>query len=551
MQREQLVKTSYWPADTSEPLLDVTLGQLLRQVAAEVPDRRALVDGAKTEGTPRSWTYRELLGTAERIARVLLTHFQPGERVAVFAPNCPEWVLLQHGLHLAGLILVPMNPAYRQSEAEAIIEGSGAVGIFYVDNFRNNDIRATIAALQVQKPSLRTAVSLKDWDTFFAVVDEAVVLPDIKPDDILQLQYTSGTTGVPKGACLHHRGALNTSRFVAQRAGFPEGGIWLNAMPMFHIGGAAVTHMGCLSQRGTYVLQPGFDPAEVLELVERERANAMLVVPTMILALLEHPDFSRRRLDSIKTILTGAAVVPATLVHRTKKAFNCDLSILFGQTELNGVCSQTSIHDSVEDQSETLGKPLPQSEVAILDSETGEVQPLGVPGEICVRGYQTMRGYFGLPEATQKCIREDGWLRTGDMGTMDERGYLRIAGRLKDMIIRGGMNIYPREIEDVLFDHPAIGQVSVVAVPDEKWGEVVGAVIVPAADTAELPVLELHNYCRERLSAHKTPVLWYAVTQFPLTPSGKIQKFILQDQIARGELPALVWERPASSRDAG
>lgn len=542
---------SYWPADTSEPLLDLTLGQLLRQVANEVPDRLALVDASTEVGSRRSWTYRELLAASEQTARALLTHFSVGERVAVCAGNCAEWVLLQHGMHLAGLILVPLNPAYRHKEVEQILEASGAAGIVYQDRYRDNDIGGIVNTLRGKLKNLREAVRLADWETFLGAADANLTLPEIQPGDILQLQYTSGTTGVPKGAILHHRGAVNTSRFVARRAGFPEGGVWLNAMPMFHIAGPVVTEIGTIASRGTYVLMPGFDPGRMLELIEQERANATLIVPTMILALLDHPDFAKRKLDSLTTILSGAAAVPAALVNRAKIAFGCEFSILFGQTELNGVVSQTRITDSVEDQSETLGQPLPQAEVAILDPDTREVLPLDQPGEICVRGYQNMLGYYGLQEATRQCITDDGWLHTGDMGTMDSRGYLRIAGRLKDMVIRGGMNLYPREIEDALFDHPSVAQVSVIGVPDEKWGEVVAAVIVPKSDAGKLSILDLHNFCRERLASHKTPALWFIVENFPMTPTGKIQKFVLRKMIVSGELKPTEWERPQSPKAEG
>ena len=542
------LQVSHWPADTSEPLLEMCLGALLRQVASEVPDRVALVDASAPAAQRRRWTYSELLHQAEQVARTLLAHFAPGDRIAVCAPNRPEWVLLQHGLHLAGMVLVPLNPAYRLDEIDTILGSSGAVGLIHVDRYRDNDIAAIADTLRKRRGKLRETIRFADWDAFLSGANPEQALPPVAPGDILQLQYTSGTTGVPKGAILHHRGAINTSRFVAQRAGFPDGGVWLNAMPMFHIAGPVVTGIGTLAMRGTYVLMPGFEAAAMLEAIESEGANASLIVPTMIMALLEHADFARRKLDSMRTILTGAAVVPVALVHRTKAAFGCEISILFGQTELNGVVSQTRLDDPVEDQSETLGRPLPHSEVAILDPETGAVQQIAATGEICVRSYQNMRGYYGLDEATQQCIGEDGGLHTGDMGSMDARGYLRIAGRLKDMVIRGGMNLYPREIEDVLFGHPSVAQVSVVGVPDERWGEIVAAVILPADPSCALPVLDLHHYCRERLSAHKTPALWFVVEGFPLTPSGKIQKFVLQQQIAAGKLRPLDWERPATAK---
>ncbi len=537
------LQTSYWPIDESEVLVRSTLGDLLRSAAAEAPDHVALVDVGDGVEPRRAWTYRELLAACERTAHALLARFAPGERVALCAPNCAEWVLLQHGLHLAGLVLVPINPAYRKSEIEVILRSSGAVGLIHVDRYRSNDLAGIAANLRADLPDLRETIRIADWEHDLVEADPQGILPAIRPEDVLQLQYTSGTTGVPKGARLHHLGAVNTSRFVAHRAGFPEGGVWLNAMPLFHIAGAVVTQIGTIARKGTYVLMPGFEAGRFLELIESERPDVSLIVPTMILAALEHPDLATRRCDSLRTILSGAATVPAALVHRVRQAFGCEFSILFGQTETNGVFSQTRLDDLAEDQSETLGRPLPQIEVAIMNPETGDVEPIGVAGEICIRGYQSMYGYYGLEEATRQTIREDGWLRTGDVGTMDGRGYLRIAGRLKDMIIRGGMNLYPREIEDALFDHPDVGQAAVVGVPDEKWGEIVAAVVIPAPHVRDLPVAELHRWCREKLAVHKTPALWIAVEALPLTASGKVQKFVLQEQITRGELRPVHWAK--------
>jgi fatty-acyl-CoA synthase len=545
---------SYWPADTSEELLELTLGDLLRATAAEVPDRVALVEGVADPAARRRWTYAELLADAERVARALLGRFAPGERVAVYAANCPEWVLLQHGMSLAGILMVPLNPAYKAAEVRDMLAGCEAAGIVHADRFRDNDMAAVVAGLELGH--LRERMPLSDLAALLAAADPAAEminteLPAVAPDDPLQIQFTSGTTGSAKGALLHHRGVVNTCRYVALRAGFPEGGVWINAMPMFHIGGAAVTAIGCLSRRGTYVLAPGFDPAGTLELVESEGGNAMLVVPTMLQALLEHPDAATRDLSSIRTILSGAAAVPAALVTRTKRQLGCDFTILFGQTEINGVVCQTSIDDALADQVDTLGRPLPHAEVTIADPVTGEVLPLGEAGEIRVRGYQNMRGYHGQPEATRATLDEQGWLHTGDLATMDERGYLRIAGRLKDMIIRGGMNLYPREIEDVLFDHPDVAQVSVIGVPDPEWGEVVGAIVVPRDRHRPPRPEDLDQHCRARLAAHKAPRLWYLVDEFPLTPSGKIQKFRLRQMAGNGEITPAVWNRtPAGNHRA-
>jgi fatty-acyl-CoA synthase len=444
-------------------------------------------------------------------------------------------------MSLAGLLLVPLNPAYKAAEVEVVVRSSRAAGIFYAVDYRGNDLAAIAAQALAKVEHLREAVPIADFAGFLASGDPSIPLPCVTSDQLLQIQYTSGTTGVPKGALLHHQGVVNTSRYVAERAGFPPGGVWINAMPMFHIAGSAVTEIGCLSQQGTYVLAPGFDPGSMLELIESERGNASLLVPTMILAMLGHPEFGSRDLSSMVTVLSGAAAVPAALVRRTREQLGCQFTILFGQTEINGVVTQTRIDDDISDQAETLGQPLPHVEVKVVDPADGAVLPLGDPGEICVRGYQTMQGYYGLPQATAAAIEPDGWLHTGDLGSMDERGYLRIAGRLKDMIIRGGMNIYPREIEDVIFDHERVAQVSVVGVPDQRWGEVIAAVIVPSDPSDPPAAAELNAFCRARLAAHKAPLLWFFVTEYPLTPSGKVQKFKLAQSIAAGEIAPDPW----------
>ncbi|MGJ7511199.1 AMP-binding protein [Variovorax sp. GT1P44] len=532
-------RPSSWPADTSQDLLDVTLGDLLRQVASEVPDRIALVEGTPVPSERRRWSYRELLEGAESAARALLGRFAPGERVAVWAPNCAEWIFLQHGASLAGIVLVTVNPAFLPDELEHVLRTSGASGIFHVDVYRKNDMKVGVEAVRQRLPQLRHAISFSSWDGFIAQAQPDVQLPRVAPGDTVQIQYTSGTTGFPKGACLHHRGIVNASRFVALRAEFPVGGVWINAMPLFHVGGCAVTEIGALAQRGTFVLLPAFDAGQMLEILESERGSIALLVPTMILAMLEHPDCKHRDLSSLKTVLSGAAVVPAALVRRTMEAFDCEFSILFGQTEGNGVFTQTRLTDSPLQQSETVGTPLPHLEMKIGDSLSGEILPAATPGEICVRGYQAMTGYWDMPEATAMALRDGGWLHTGDLGLMDTQGYLRVTGRLKDMIIRGGENIYPREIEEVLAGHPAVGDATVIGVPDERWGEVVVAIIRPAAPQSPPPEDALRAWCRERLASYKTPVVWHFVDAFPLTASGKIRKHVLREQLLSGELATL------------
>jgi fatty-acyl-CoA synthase len=529
---------SYWPADGGTPLLDTSVAQLLRDAAAAVPDRLALIDAVPDPALRRTWTYAEFLAVAERVARALQTRCRRGDRVAVYAPNCAEWLIIQHGVSLAGMVLVPVNPAYRHAELEYVLSQSRAAVVFHADSYRGFDIAAAVARAKETVGREFASVSISGFDAFLDSGDPALPLPVIDPGDPVQIQYTSGTTGFPKGALLHHLGIVNASRFVFQRADATDGVVCINSMPMFHIGGGAVTGIGTLSQRGTYVVMPGFDAGLQLELTETYRGTTMLLVPTMLLAVLDHPDRTRRDLSSVQTVLSGASFVPAGLVRRTKAELDCGFSILFGQTEMHGVISQTATTDSPEDQSRTIGRPLPQAEVRIVDPETDETAPLGASGEICVRGYQTMHSYFELPDATAAAITADGWLHSGDLGAMDERGYLTITGRLKDMIIRGGVNIYPREIEDLLTSHPKVAEAVVLGVAHPTWGETVNAAIRPVDPDEPPSPDELRAFCRERLAAFKTPANWFIVDTLPATPTGKIQKFVLRDRIDAGELVA-------------
>ncbi|HMD12278.1 MAG TPA: AMP-binding protein, partial [Marmoricola sp.] len=416
------------------------------------------------------------------------------------------------------------------------VKQSGAVALFCVSSYRDFDMRGLATTVQQKLPSLREVVAMEDWDAFLASGDPALELPEVGPYDMIQVQYTSGTTGFPKGAMLHHMGLCNEATFVAERAGMSDGGVYINAMPMYHIGGGAVTSFGAWAKRGTFVILPGFDPGTILEALETYAGTHTLVVPTMLIAMLDHPDLARRDLSSLQTILSGAASVPASLVRRTMKTLDCQFSILFGQTETHGVVSQTRVTDTPEDQADTVGQPLPQLELKIADVVSGEPVPIGTQGEICCRGYQNMRGYYDMPEATAATIDGDGWLHMGDIGTMDERGFLRVTGRVKDMIIRGGLNLYPAEIEAALLDHPAIENVAVIGVPDEKWGEQVGAVLRLRAGFDQPTVGELAEFLRDQIAPHKVPVYWTYVDALPMTSTGKTQKFVLRDQAAGGDL---------------
>lgn len=534
---------SYWSPQGVGVPREVTVGDLLREAREAAPDRVAVIEETSDGTTPcRTWTYAELLEEAERAAVSLLSRFDPGDKVAVWAPNTGTWIVLQQALALAGLVSVPLNPAYRERELVYALNQSGARGLFYSEGHRGFDMESMVQQLRAECPDLQDTCCLRDWSDFVDGAQDDVALPEVAPRDPLAILYTSGTTGQPKGAYLHHMGVVNQAHLVTQRAGLSDGGVWVNAMPLYHMAGCGVTSLGVISQYGTHVVMPEFDPGEMLRIFEVHGGTHSLLVPTMLIALLEHPDLGRRRLDSIETIMSGASAVPADLVRRTTTTLNCRFSILFGQAETHGVITQTGVGDSAEDQSSTIGQPLPWIEVRVADVDTGAVVPTGDHGEICCRGYQNMLEYYRMPEATAATIDEDGWLHTGDLGAMDDRGFLQITGRLKEMIIRGGLNIYPREIEDVLFAHPAVAEVAVVGIPDERWGEQVAAVI-RLTDGAEPPApQDLKEFCAARMARFKAPASWFFVDGYPLTPTGKVQKFALTDLIASGQLSSSVRE---------
>jgi acyl-CoA synthetase (AMP-forming)/AMP-acid ligase II len=509
------VTRAEWPADDSEPLLELTTGQLLRDAAAQVPERDALVT------KDRRWTYAQLLDDAERQARALASRFAPGERIAAYANNLPEWVILEFAAGLAGLTVVTVNPALRERELTHVLGKSQAAGVLMVDEYRGTDMKAMLA--KVKPPSVRHVFR------FGEELDGDADLPTTKPTDPALILFTSGTTGLPKGAVLRHRGIVNNAGLTHARMGLQPGFTQLTPMPLFHTAGCAMAVIGTICHQGTLVLPPYFDPALMLELIARERPQVTGGVPTMLIAMLEHPDFATTDVSSIEVLVSGGAVVPPALVTRVELAFKAPLSIVFAQTESSPVITQTAPTDSASDRANTLGTPLPRTAVKIVDPATGATAGHDEVGEICTRGYHVMTGYLDDPEATKAAIDEDGWLHTGDLGSMDKRGYCRIGGRLKDMIIRGGMNIYPSEIEQVLFEHPDVADVAVVGIPDEKWGEQVVAFIRPAEGRTPDPDT-LHAYCREQLAPHKTPRFWEFVDAFPMTGSGKVQKFALREQ---------------------
>jgi fatty-acyl-CoA synthase len=526
---------AYWASPEQAELWNETIGQMMDRVAAGHPDRLALVFAAP-EGVAQTWTYRQIVADSERAAKALLARFRPGENIAVWSPNCAEWVLLQHAAARAGIRLVTINPSYLEREVTYVLRQSRSVGVFYASSFRGNDLGAIVAGIAPTLPDIRHTFSLDDWDAFADSADPSVDLPSPAPEDAAMIQYTSGTTGAPKGVLLSHYGMVNGARFVAERADLELGAISVNSMPLFHIGGCGTMELGTFSRAGTYVLAPGFDAGHVLRLIEAYHGTVALAVPTMLISLLNHPDRSKRDLTSLHTMMSGGATVPAELVRRVKKTFGCLFSITFGQTETSGPATQTSVHDDETDQAETIGRALPGMEIKIADPLTSEPLPCDKQGEILMRGPLVMLGYFDQPDATAMAIDDEGWLHSGDLGTMDDRGFIRITGRSKDMIIRGGEKIYPREVEDVIFQHNAVCDVAVIGVPDPTWGERVTAAIRLEPGEDRPTSSDLTRYCQRRLARFKVPAEWFFMESFPQTPSGKIQKFVLRDRIEKEDL---------------
>jgi fatty-acyl-CoA synthase len=531
------LSTSHWIPDGSGPALltDATIGSRLREVAALVPDRVALVEGI-AGGDGRRWTYAELLGAAERCARALLRRFEPGERIGVWAHNLPEWVVLEYGAGLAGITLVTINPSFQPAEAAYVLGQSRSAGVFLVPEVRGNPLAAHAEVIRGDLPDLRHVMRLDQLADLMAdpSVDDSIALPEVHTDDPVQIQYTSGTTGFPKGAVLRHGSVVNNAMLWADRVGIPDGAVWVAPMPLFHTGGCVMGVLGALDRHATLVLMPMFDPGLFLELIERERAWFAAAVPTMLIAAMDHPDASVRDLSSWRSTVSGGSQVPEALVRRIEQTLGVDFTIVYGQTECSPVLTNTLPSDNAEDKGLTVGPPLPHTEVRIVDPATLETVPLDTPGELWARGYFTMLGYFDKPAETAETLRPDGWLRTGDLATMDGRGYCRIVGRLKDMIIRGGENLFPAEIEEVLYRHPGVAEVAVVGLPDEKWGEIVAAFIRPSDPAAPPRAAELRTHLRAELSPQKTPTKWYSVTEFPLTGSGKIQKFAIREAWEKG-----------------
>jgi fatty-acyl-CoA synthase len=522
---------AFVPVTGLDLIEDITVGDALRQAARDASALTALKEGAGPGQAARRWTYAELLADAERVARALLESVDPGEKVAIWANNAPEWVLVQMGAALAGVTLVTVNPALRREEVKHVLGHSEAAVVIHIARYRQFDMTGCLWALQPQLPALRETILLSEWEAFCERGSGSIALPAVRPDDLAQIQYTSGTTGLPKGAVLRHRGIVNSARFAMRgKLRLSAGDCVVNSMPLFHTAGSVLHVLGCLQARATHVLMPNFDPGLQLALIDAERSSIFGGVPTMLRAMLEHHTFNTTDLSSVTSAMSGGALVEPALAREVQTKLRVPLSVIYGQTESCGLITMTCRDDSPDDQRNTVGHAFPGIEVQIVDpGDRSTVMSVGQVGEICTRGYHVMAGYHNDPEQTANAVDEDGWLHTGDLASMDVRGYFRIEGRLRDMIIRGGENIYPSEVETALVEHAAVAESAVVGIPDRYWGEQVVA-FVRLASGATSTADELQSFLAQRLAPHKVPKGWYFVEAFPMNASGKILKTALREQ---------------------
>jgi acyl-CoA synthetase (AMP-forming)/AMP-acid ligase II len=522
---------SYWPASDAA-LHASTIAGILRDAAARAPDRVALVAGTADPSRRARRTYAEVLGEAEAAARAMAARFEPGERLAVLAPSTAESFLLTFAAAMARLVLVPINPLSRPREIEHILRRSQAAGVVFAAEHRGNDLAASVGGVCRSLPGLRELIPLQRWTELVSGGRARdAPLPPPQPDDVAQLVFTSGTTGAPKGVMLTHLGMTNAARCSGERFGIAEGDVYVGTIPLYHVGGQAVTFM-VMQALATHVLVEQYDAALHLELLETEKATHTVGVPTMFHDLMAHPSFAQRDLSALRAVTCGGSTVPVELIRELERGLGAELGIIFGQTETCGYISQTHPDDDPAEKSLTVGPPFPPLEARVVDASSGAVVSFGEVGELQVRGAWVMAGYVDDPEQTAAALEPDGWLHTGDLVAMNERGYLTIAGRLKEMIVTGGINVYPSEVEAVLGEHPAVVQATVLGMPDPRWGEAVVAVVRCAGDGADsADVTQLQAFCRERLAPYKVPKHWHFTDALPMTSSGKVQKHLLLQRL--------------------
>jgi fatty-acyl-CoA synthase len=526
---------SYVSGTSRVPLLGETIGENLRRTVERFPDREALV--VSDQGYRA--TYRAFWEETGAVARALLVRgVKKGDRVGVWSPNRFEWVVLQYATARIGAILVNVNPAYRIHELEYVLSHAGVSTLFHARRFRQADYVAMVREVRVRLPELvRTIVIDDDWgelhgDARLLSEEElARVEAEQQFDDPVNLQFTSGTTGFPKGATLSHHNILNNGFFVGEFLRYTEHDRICIPVPLYHCFGMVMGNLAATSH-GAAMIFPGesFDPAAVMRTVEAERCTSLYGVPTMFIAELDHPEFASRDFTSLRTGIMAGSPCPVEVMKKVQRDMHLpEMTICYGMTETSPVSTQSRTDDPLEKRVATVGQVHPHVEIKLVDPTTGRVMPRGTAGELCTRGYSVMLGYWNDPRATREAIDDGRWMHTGDLATMDEEGYVKIVGRIKDMVLRGGENVFPREVEEFLYTVPGVSDVQVIGVPDAKYGEELMA-WVKLRPGVTLTGDEIRAYCKGRIATYKIPRYYKFVDGFPMTVTGKVQKFRMRQQ---------------------
>jgi fatty-acyl-CoA synthase len=529
-----MTSMSYVHGASPVPLLGQTIGDRLRDTVERFGDRPALV--VRHQGYRA--TYAELWAQTSLAARGLMAHgISKGDRVGIWSPNRYEWVVIQFAAARVGAILVTVNPAYKTAELQYALIQSGVRLLIQSRAFRQTQYGPMLEEVRRRCPDLKESMVLEDdWQR---LLDDGAGVPEsdlderertLQFDDPVNIQYTSGTTGFPKGATLSHHGILNNGFFIGEKMRFTEQDRACIPVPFYHCFGAVLGNLACITH-GACMVVPGetYDPLEVMQTVQEEKCTALYGVPTMFIGELGHPRFSEFDFSTLRTGIMAGSPCPLEVMRKVQSQMHMpEVTICYGMTETSPVSTQSATDDPLDKRVSTVGRVHPHVEIKIVDPATNWIVPRGVAGELCTRGYSVMLGYWNNPEATREAIDSAGWMHTGDLGTVDDEGYVNIVGRIKDMIIRGGENIYPREIEEFLFQHPSVSDVQVIGVPSERYGEETMAWIKPA-EGARLSEEEMVDYCRGKIATYKIPRYWKFVDEFPMTVTGKVQKFRMRE----------------------
>ncbi|MFY9653969.1 AMP-binding protein [Trebonia sp.] len=530
-----MAEKSYTSAISDTPLLGDTIGENLDAAVRRFPDRPALIDVP----AGRRWSYAELAADVDALALGLLAAgVTVGDRVGIWAPNCAEWVLTQYATAKIGAVLVNINPAYRTSELEFVLNQSGARLLVAAQRLKTSDYAAMITEVRPRCAALEQVVLLGtgDWDALLETGRRAdrgaLGAIELSADDPINIQYTSGTTGFPKGATLSHHNILNNGYFVGELCHYTHEDKICIPVPFYHCFGMVMGNLAATSHGAAMVIPaPAFDPVATLEAVQAERCTSLYGVPTMFIAELSVPDFGRFDLSSLRTGIMAGSPCPVEVMKQVIDRMGMsEVSICYGMTETSPVSTQTRVDDSIERRVATVGRVGPHIEVKVIDPATGRAVPRGTPGELCTRGYSVMLGYWRQPDKTAEVIDAARWMHTGDLAVMDDDGYLSITGRIKDMVIRGGENIYPREVEEFLYTHPDILDAQVIGVPDAKYGEELMAWVRMRPGATPLTADALREFCLGKLAHYKIPRYVHITDEFPMTVTGKVRKVEMRER---------------------